>query len=288
MDEVVIEDLLGGVLLYAIEKTNNLKKEKEVREVREYAKQFDLKKYGHLTLIPGYTANGIFDDAIIRPGFTVVKRSGTIIDVIKADILEMKRDINTSGTVNVVIPFNTAFDTKFEEKIGEKTYPIVSINTLHGEWLEYVTEKRLRMNEIDVKIAASLKHNGFKKCATRICPVGKQDVFPIASLAVVKVDKMNFYLVAISDFDEKNKACSNREHVEKSILSVLDFYDANGQGDDLYIPLIGSGRSRSGMTAKESYDLIVGILKERQNAIYGRVHVVIHPTQYDEINNSDQ
>lgn len=71
--------------------------------------------------------------------------------------------------------------------------------------------------------------------------------------------------------------------LEEALDWIVDFYDMDGQGFDLYIPLLGSGRSRVGLTAQESFDLIKNKLLQRIDDIYGRVHIVIHPEQFDQI-----
>ena len=76
---------------------------------------------------------------------------------------------------------------------------------------------------------------------------------------------------------------SEKTYIQKSMNALLDYYDIHGQGNDLYIPLIGSGRSRTGMSSEESFQLIREILLDRKNDIYGRIHIVIHPRQLDEI-----
>ena len=91
------------------------------------------------------------------------------------------------------------------------------------------------------------------------------------------------FLVALTEFDVFNKANTNISNVEKTIQTIIDYYDIEGQGDDLYIPLIGSGRSRSGLTLQESYELIKDSLDNRKKEIYGRVHIVIFPKQKDQI-----
>ena len=113
--------------------------------------------------------------------------------------------------------------------------------------------------------------------------VGKQDIYPIASVASISVEGNKYYLLALSEFDEKNKAQSDISHIIKSINTVIDFYDAEGQGFDMYIPLVGSGRSRAGLSLQESYDLIKEILLKRKKDIFGRVHIVIHPNQTDQV-----
>ena len=89
--------------------------------------------------------------------------------------------------------------------------------------------------------------------------------------------------MALSEFDENNKAQSDISHIKKSVNTVIDFYDTEGQGFDIFIPLVGTGRTRAVLSLQESYDLIKEILLKRKNEIFGRVHIVIHPDQADQV-----
>ena len=91
----------------------------------------------------------------------------------------------------------------------------------------------------------------------------------------------------MSKFNEKNKAESEISYVRESIESLLDIYDIEGQGFDLYIPLVGSGRSRTGMSLQESYELMTKSILSRKNEIYGRIHITIRPSQITEVKLED-
>jgi hypothetical protein len=90
-------------------------------------------------------------------------------------------------------------------------------------------------------------------------------------------------LWAISEFDEKNRAQSTQEIIKNALESLLEFYDAYGQGADMYIPLVGTGRSRANMTHQESYNLIKRVVIENENKVHGNITIVVLPDDYEKI-----
>lgn len=283
LNEVVLSEFLAGVFLYAIKNTDNLKKENEVKDFKKYVEKTDLYSFGEVTFASRYLSSEIFHDNLIRPLKELYNNSGTIIDVISANIFEVESKLHINTKANVVIPVNTTFETKLTERLGDRITELVSANTIHGQWIEYIKDKGIQISEIDKSIDNDLKCRGFRVCGVRGSSAGKQNVYPLSSIAIVKIDNIRYFLVALTEFDVFNKANTNISNVEKTIQTIIDYYDIEGQGDDLYIPLIGSGRSRSGLTLQESYELIKDSLDNRKKEIYGRVHIVIFPKQKDQI-----
>ncbi len=284
MDEVVFEEFITGVFLYTVKNTNNLHKEKTVKEFKSFFRTVPIETYKKVDFIPQYLANTIFNDNLIRPNLTLYKQGSTIIDVVAGDVFEIARVQSPFNKINIIIPVNTSFETRIETRVGNDVVSLVSENTIHGQWINYMKKQGESISDIDLQILRSLNRNQFFKCGVRDTNVGKQNVYPMASVALVSTDRVKYYLLALSEFDKKNKAQSSKFYIEKAIDSVIDYYDIEGQGFDLYIPLVGSGRSRAGLSLQESYELIRKIILLRKNEIYGRVHIVIHHSQIDQVN----
>lgn len=283
MDEVVLEDFLVGIFLYLIKNTDNLNKEREVKAFKAFAKEFEKTEYERVAFIDQYSSSSIFADKKIRPIITLYKNASCIIDVVAVDLFDIPAKKGPLEKVNIVIPVNTSFETRIEGKHGEVVIPLVSENTIHGQWIKYMNNKGLRSQKLDDLIELGLKKNGVVKCGVCNSVVGKNDIYPIASTAIVPIDNTNFYLTAVSKFNKKNIAESEISYIRDALNSLIDMYDIEGQGFDLYIPLIGSGRSRTGMTLQESYELMVESIINRKNEIYGRIHITIRPSQITEV-----
>ena len=66
-----------------------------------------------------------------------------------------------------------------------------------------------------------------------------------------------FYLLPIADIEDNGKLFPIKDRIESAITKLAEKYDAQGQGVELYVPLIGTGRSGFNLSLKESFDLLV-------------------------------
>ncbi len=85
-----------------------------------------------------------------------------------------------------------------------------------------------------------------------------------------------FYLIAISEFDENNNAHSSKEEIVHCVNELSIFYDRYGDGHDIYIPLMGTGKSRAAVSLQESYDILVECYKNNPSRLQGNISIVIY------------
>jgi hypothetical protein len=156
----------------------------------------------------------------------------------------------------VVIPFDKDYHLNVTKCCDDNVE--VSSNTLHGKWILKMIKNRVSFKEIVNKI---------KKESTS-SQIGKIIKYPFGNEV--------FYLVALSEFDENNNAHCNKQDITKCVENILDEYNKTGQGVDLYIPLLGTGMSRAGLSLKESVDLILECCKKNEGKIQGDIHLVIY------------
>lgn len=179
----------------------------------------------------------------------------------------------------VVIPVNSTFDTELNwgyECIGN---PCVSPVTLHGQWLERMSRCGESGESISMRIRENLKLRG-------ICPVGVENGrkrYPTGTIAVIETGGAVFYLLAISDFDNANKATSDSGRIRLALNSLIDEYDSKGQGLELYLPLMGTGLSRAGLTHEGAYSLILNVFSERMNDLHGPVVLMVRPDDFEKV-----
>ena len=95
--------------------------------------------------------------------------------------------------------------------------------------------------------------------------------------------KCVFLLLAISHFDGNGNAQSTQQDIASAIESLLRHYDTHGQGANLYLPLLGTGLSRAGLSNAESYKLFVDAATSRAAHISGKVTIVVLPEVADEL-----
>lgn len=202
------------------------------------------------------------------------QKGNNSIEVIGGDLFKFGFGNRSIKKKNIVcIPVNTTFETKVTTKTEQEQKPLVSENTLHGKWLKRWVEAGNTIKELDKRIADNINLQGLESVGKAPAENGKILCYPIGSIVNVETENAIYYLLAISDFDKNNNARSEREKIKTALEKLLEFYDCKGQGYDLYLPLIGTGRSRAGLSHQESFDLIKEVLLNNEGLIQG--HIII-------------
>jgi len=212
----------------------------------------------------------IFGSCVFAIAWLLLKRKSILweqgeksIRAIYGDLLKVAA--NKKFKKIVVIPVNTTFDTI----VGSG---IVSSNSVHGRWINWFCSTGHTIKEIDKLIQDDFNARGIKPyCVQEISekPSGKRTMYPMGTVAVLDDDKTQYYLLALSHFDKNMNAQCSKMELFKVITDLIDFYDINGQGLPIYIPLVGSGISRANVTPVESLQIITDLLKLNRNRIQG-------------------
>ena len=211
------------------------------------------------------------------------KNGSNVAEMITGDLFQFGFNHRKQKKNIVVIPVNTAFDTHVTRKLEGNSKPIVSENTIHGQWLNRMEQSGEDMEALESRIVGSLKHLGYRYVNVKDNANGNANQFEIGSIALIETVNTVYLLCAVSEFDEFNNAQSSPKKIAIAIKSILQVYDKVGQGYDLYIPLIGTGRSRAGLSIKEAYDLLTGSIIENWPLIQGHIYLVLRPEDRNEI-----
>lgn len=155
----------------------------------------------------------------------------------------------------VVIPVDAGFHFHVT-KSGDKQ-PCVSANSIHGKWVLRLGELGVSEQEIERRVGPY--------------PNGK-----IGDIAAFEYGNTLFYLLACSKFDEKNVAHATKADIKLALERLLQYHDERGQGDELVIPLIGTGNSRAKLSIIESFDLIRKTILENERWHNGVITIVAH------------
>lgn len=179
----------------------------------------------------------------------------------------------------VVIPANTTYDTI----VGDG---VVSPGSVHGRWINKFCAAGHTVNEIDEMIRNDFSVRNVNPCCIQDVnekPKGKREMYPMGTVAVVNDDQTHYYLLALSHFDQNLNAHCSKEELLGVITSLIDFYDKNGQGLPIYIPLMGSGISRTGVSPDESLQIISDLLKLNRNKVHGEANVVVYSKMKNQV-----
>ena len=217
---------------------------------------------------------------------SIRKYAGSELCLLSGDIFKFGFGRYKTNNI-VVIPVNTRFDTHISRKFEGQVKQVVSSKTLHGMWLDRMARRSNTKEKVDntyacvdeeklsQRINEDLKLRGYKSdnCGE----------YPFGTIAVIEEGNTIFYLLAISKFDDNNNAHATKAEIKAALNSLVQFYDRNGQGQDMYLPLIGTGMSRAGFSYKESFSEICDSFNPENNLFVGKVIVVVEPEIFENL-----
>lgn len=204
------------------------------------------------------------------------------VEFVKGDLFKYAYDSRNKKKRIIVIPVNTTFDTYLSSRLSNGSQLAVSEETLHGKLLSRLLALGYKEEEIQKMIYSDLDSKDISYDESE----GKRE-YPVGTIATLDFDNKVFFLLAISRFDEFNMARSTLSDIKTAVNCLIDYYDRFGQGYKVFIPLLGTGRSRANLTSVEAYNVITEILSKRIQDIHGNIILVALPEAYAEIKKGD-
>ena len=212
------------------------------------------------------------NNAIQSHKINIWKENHNEFNLLSDDIIKIGFSRRTKERCIVAVPVETTFETHVSTSISSELLPLISENTLHGKWIKAWDSGEDSLEKLENSIKSNLKLQGLK---------ASEGHYPIGSIAIVEKGNTTFFLLAISKFDDNNITRSSQEYISSSIVKLLEMYDRNGQGYSLYMPLIGTGRSRTRMTNLEAWELIKQVIVSNKHLIQGNINLVVEPDVYE-------
>lgn len=185
----------------------------------------------------------------------------------------------------VVIPVNTTFDTIVEDAGTQQQAPLVSPNTLHGMWIRRHSSFGLTLDGVEKQIERSLQGEKIIRLLSREQkPRGKCREYSIGTIAVVEgTHNTIFLLAALSAFDEKNRAHAGEDDIITVIKNVVHYCDTYGQQAPVYLPVMGTGLSRTHLTKDRAFHVILNAIQSCENEVNEKYTIVIYPGDRESI-----
>lgn len=179
----------------------------------------------------------------------------------------------------VVIPVNTTFDTIVEDAGTQQQAPLVSPNTLHGMWIRRHSSFGLTLDGVERQIERSLQGEKIIRLLSREQkPRGKCREYSIGTIAAVEgTHNTIFLLVALSAFDEKNRAHAGEDDIITVIKNIVHYCDTYGQQAPVYLPVMGTGLSRTHLTKDRAFHVISNAIQSCANEVNEKYTIVIYP-----------
>lgn len=185
----------------------------------------------------------------------------------------------------VVIPVNTTFDTIVEDAGTQQQAPLVSPNTLHGMWIRRHGSFGLTLDGVEKQIERSLQGEKIIRLLSREQkPRGKCREYSIGTIAVVEgTHNTIFLLAALSAFDEKNRAHAGEDDIITVIKNIVHYCDTYGQQAPVYLPVMGTGLSRTHLTKDRAFHVILNAIQSCENEVNEKYTIVIYPGDRESI-----
>lgn len=138
----------------------------------------------------------------------------------------------------IVIGFNEYFDTH----VGDG---IVSPKTLHGVFINKYYKDHLA--DLDADIKSSLVKQGIspidENCKRRH-KAGKSDKYELGTCALVHDGVKKYVLVALTHFDEYDKAYLSKEEFNTVLSKLMNFLSTHSEANEVHMPILGTGLAR--------------------------------------------
>jgi Domain of unknown function (DUF6430) len=202
-----------------------------------------------------------------RPVEQEYSKPNTMIRIIEGDLFEQQ--------AHQVVGMCDTFDTEPPN--------IIERRSVQGQLLSRVY--RDDRGALDADLDAAL--SGISSVG-RILKPGKQDVYPVGTVAVLKHPSRQYYCVAYTSMNRNNNASATVEGVWKSLESLWRSVNQNANGEAVAIPVIGGGQARISqvLPAQDSVRLtaLSFMLASRQQKVCDRLDIIVRKGDIERLN----
>lgn len=171
------------------------------------------------------------------------------------------------GSDDVVVSTSTTFDT-------DMASGLIDTDSIQGQ----VATRFFNANtaEIDRQLNIDLAN---VPATPRADALGKNLEYPIGTVARVKSHNRTFYFVAMSRLNAHGNASSSPRDIEDALEATWTFVKTSGSLKDLSVPLMGTGRGRTGIPRKKMVERIAQSFVDGSSGqvFSNRLSIVIRP-----------
>ena len=177
----------------------------------------------------------------------------------------------------IIIPFNEYFDTIVDDKI-------IASNTIHGKFVDKLFKSRII--DLDAKIAHELESIESEENSERA--QGNTKRYPLGTCISIEDGGNVYILVALTNFDEHNKASISMQEYGSIIQKVIIKASTIANSRSVYMPLLGSGQGGIKKSAQRILFYIINQIEfSTEVSIPEGLHIVIYKLSDKGINLDD-
>ena len=180
----------------------------------------------------------------------------------------------------VVIPVNTCFDTIVDNDVASVDKPLISPKSIHGQWVASMNDAGTSQEDLNQKNINYLVQKNILPVQEITSEIKKRrNLLSYERGTVVAIngsEKITFFLLALAEFDDNNKGQCTIDQFVDCVKKLIEFYNDNGQGFEIYLPLMGTNLSRVGMSHSEALHKIKAVFELFNDKIYGEVNIIVY------------
>ena len=171
------------------------------------------------------------------------------------------------GGNDVIVSTNTTFDT-------DMASGLIDTDSIQGQ----VATKFFNANTAEIDNQLKLELASIQGTSRADAP-GKKIEYPIGTVARVKSHSRIFYFVAMSRLNAQGNAHSSPRDIEDALEATWTFVRTSGSLKDLSVPVLGTGRGRTGIPRKKMVERIAQSFVDgsKDKVFSNRLSIVIRP-----------
>ena len=146
-------------------------------------------------------------------GTILWKRGMNALTFTQGDLFSFGFDNRKKARCIDVIPVETTFETKISWMKDAELHPLVSSNTLHGQWLHRWEQSGNDMQKLEDQIRGRLKAS---QITENVDDVGRY-IVPVGTVVEIDSPNARYFLLPIAEFDSENRAHSDRGKIQSRI-----------------------------------------------------------------------
>lgn len=172
-----------------------------------------------------------------------------------------------AGDDDVIVSTNTTFDTNMANGL-------IHVESIQGQVATHFFQANT--DEIDQQLGADLAH---AQGVDRPDAPGNKTEYPIGTVARVKAHGRTFYYVAMSRLNAQGTAGTSMREVEDALEALWAFILQHGERRNLSVPLMGTGRGRTGVPRKRMAERIAQSFAHgsKDQVFADKLSIVIRP-----------
>lgn len=232
-------------------------------ELLDFLGIYTRNQYSHLAIIPILLFAIVYVVVTRRPITRIsykLPNKDYVIEVRIGDVLDGQND--------VVVSTNTTFDTSMANGL-------IATDSVQGQ----VATRFFGSNtqEIDEQLAQELQ--GIAAEPRENAP-GKNLEYPVGTVARVRSHGRTFYFLAMARLNDEGTASTSLRDVEDALSGLWNYITARGELRNISIPLVGTGRGRTGFPRKKMVERIAQSFADgsKDRVFSNRLSIVVRPS----------